>query len=313
MPSSTVGQFAESDEYAANALANVSLTVVGRGRFAAKLTRLNLHTLQMARYSEDLPRVVRAAPVAGIAFITFRTRPGPGLSWDRLEMQPASIIRHSDKHATLQRSSGAARFGSMSLPRDKMITVAASLAGCDLTPPRDQLNCTPRPAAMAKLLRLHAAAGDLAEQAPEVVANPGAALGLEQALVEAMVACLDTGDVAEDRAALRRHALIMRRFHAAIEQRPEQAVYIPDVCTAVGVPQRTLNACCQEALGVGAKRYLLLRRMHLARRALRGAGAATTTITDVATRFGFWNFGRFAVEYRRQFGESPSATLLRAP
>ena len=72
-----------------------------------------------------------------------------------------------------------------------------------------------------------------------------------------------------------------------------------------------LNACCQEHLGVSPKRYLLLRRMHLVRRALRDSSRDATTVTDIATRYGFWEFGRLAVEYRALYGEPPSATLAR--
>jgi AraC-like DNA-binding protein len=64
---------------------------------------------------------------------------------------------------------------------------------------------------------------------------------------------------------------------------------------------------------MGPKRYLLPRRMHLARRALRQAAPAAASVTDIATRFGFWQLGRFAVEYQSLFGESPSATLRRLP
>ena len=60
---------------------------------------------------------------------------------------------------------------------------------------------------------------------------------------------------------------------------------------------------------MGPKQYLLLRRMTLAHRALQSANPAETTVTEVATRFGFWHFGRFAGEYRALFGEAPSVTL----
>jgi AraC-like DNA-binding protein len=101
----------------------------------------------------------------------------------------------------------------------------------------------------------------------------------------------------------------MRRFRRAAEDNPDLPLYIPELCAAIGVSDRTLRACCREQLGMSPKRYLLLRRMHLARRALREAVRSPTTVTEIATQFGFWELGRFAVRYRSLFGESPSATL----
>jgi len=170
---------------------------------------------------------------------------------------------------------------------------------------------TPLPTAMARLQRLHAAAGDLAETAPEILANPEAARGLEQALVEAMVGCLAPQRARDNSLAQGQHAIIMRRFRRVLEEKPEQPLYIPEICKAIRVPGRTLRQCCQEYLGMGPKRYLLLRRLHLARRALRHADPVATTVTDIATRYGFWQLGRFAVEYHSLFGEPPSATLRR--
>jgi AraC family ethanolamine operon transcriptional activator len=38
----------------------------------------------------------------------------------------------------------------------------------------------------------------------------------------------------------------------------------------------------------------------------------SVTVTKIATRLGFRELGRFSVEYREMFGESPSATLRQA-
>ena len=62
---------------------------------------------------------------------------------------------------------------------------------------------------------------------------------------------------------------------------------------------------------MGPIRYLTLRRMNLVRRALQRADASTATVTQLATDHGFWELGRFSVNYRQLFGESPSETLRR--
>ena len=112
-----------------------------------------------------------------------------------------------------------------------------------------------------------------AEQAPEIIARPEAAQGLEEALIDAMVDCLTTPDRREDRAAQRRHTAIMQRFHAAIEASNEKAVYLPELCSRIGVSGRTLRLCCQEHLDMGPKRFLLLRRMHFGAKGVARTGA----------------------------------------
>ena len=165
---------------------------------------------------------------------------------------------------------------------------------------------------MAKLQRLHTAAGDLAKNAPEILANPDAAHGLEQALVEALVGCFAECDrPRENSLAQGQHATVMRRFRRVVEENPKEPLYIPDICKTIGVSERTLRMCCQEHLGMAPKRYLLLRRMGLVRRALRRAAPDARSVTAIATRHGFWELGRFAAHYQALFGESPSATLYR--
>jgi AraC-like DNA-binding protein len=88
---------------------------------------------------------------------------------------------------------------------------------------------------------------------------------------------------------------------------------MPQLCATVGASYTALYDCCQEYFGMSPKRYLWLRRMHLVRRDLRIADAEKTTVTEIATDYGFWELGRFAVAYRSLFGEPPSVALRRPP
>ena len=199
----------------------------------------------------------------------------------------------------------------MSLPVADMVTAGAAMAGLDLTPPKYPVMLTPSPFAIAKLQRFSAAVGQLAKHAPEIIDCPEAARGLEQPVIEAMVDCLGSSKDHGKSRAQAQHAIVMDRFWQAIEQHPGEPLYIVQICKAIGVSERALRMCCQEYLGTSPKRYLLLRRMHQARRALREA-ADTTTVATIATQFGFWDLGRFAINYQALFGESPSGTLRRS-
>ena len=307
MPSSSVRRFFDPDDYGASIRWTVAeITLTARGRFSAQLTRIDLHQLWMQRFSESLPRVAHATLPAGRTVVSFRTRPGPSLRRGGVETTPTTIMLGSELDY-YQQSSGPVHFGSMSLPTEEMVGEVNGAAS------RSAILISPRPEAMARLLRLHREAGDLAEKTPEIITDGNAAHGLEQALIHAMLDCLGQGRADGDRSAVRRHQLIMRRFRQVLEIHREDVLFLPQVCEMIGVSERTLRRCCQEQIGMGPMQFLLLRRMHLARRALREADPATESVTSIATRFGFWELGRFAGSYRSLFAEPPSVTLRQPP
>jgi AraC-like DNA-binding protein len=160
---------------------------------------------------------------------------------------------------------------------------------------------------------LHAAAGHLAEHAPEAIACLEAARGLEHALIAALADFLTSTEERPSGSGSIRHSRIMRQFYAILEANPHDVIHVAEICGKLGVSHRTLTTCCNEALGMSASRYLKLRQLHLARRALVLGDPAATTVTQIATSHGFWELGRFAIAYRALFGERPSATLRRAP
>jgi AraC-like DNA-binding protein len=106
-------------------------------------------------------------------------------------------------------------------------------------------------------------------------------------------------------------AVPVMTLRAGIPGNPCRPLYLGQVCAAIGVPERTLRNHCMEHLGMGPAQYLWLRRMDLARRSLALSVPNATTVTAVANDHGFGELGRFAVEYRKLFGEAPSQTLRR--
>jgi AraC-like DNA-binding protein len=311
MPSSVVRTFTDPDEFISGvrgAIANI--TVTQRGVFKASVIRIDLHDLWMQRFWQALPRTLYTSTGIDRAAIVFLTKPATTIRAG-VSLGFGSISRHGTEGGYSHVSTSATSTGAMSLPMDKFVSLGEAVIGRDLTPPKYTEILTPSPITMGRLLRLHGAAAHLAADAPEVLAHPEAARGLEQALVEAMMGCLGGGEAREDGVAERRHAAIMRRFHRVIEEHIDEPIYVPELCREIGASARTLLACCHEHLGMGPKHYLLLRRMHLVRRALRESGRPDTTVTEIATRYGFWQFGRFAGEYKALFGEAPSATLAR--
>ena len=82
-----------------------------------------------------------------------------------------------------------------------------------------------------------------------------------------------------------------------------------ELADTAGASIRTVSRGFYERHGVGPMAWLRARRLEAAHRELVEAVPGKVTVTEVALRYGFANVGRFAVEYRRRFGESPSQTL----
>lgn len=86
-------------------------------------------------------------------------------------------------------------------------------------------------------------------------------------------------------------------------------IRLADIVRASGVAGRTLFKHFGDCRGLSPMRYLRNARLDKVRETLRRAPEAS--ITEIAMRWGFTHMGRFSVEYRRRFGESPSETLSR--
>lgn len=102
----------------------------------------------------------------------------------------------------------------------------------------------------------------------------------------------------------------VRRAVAFIESTIDLDVGLGDIAAAARVSPRALQYGFRRHLGISPMAYLRRDRLSQARVALLGADGHTT-VTEVAGRWGFYNLGRFAADYRTAYGEQPRETLHR--
>jgi transcriptional regulator GlxA family with amidase domain len=110
-----------------------------------------------------------------------------------------------------------------------------------------------------------------------------------------------------------RYRQIIDRIETIVRRGVGEPLHVADLCRVAAVSERTLRNAFHKVHGVSPYRYMRAFRLTQARQALLSSDVRPGTITQIAMRFGFLELGRFAVDYRSTFGESPSATLRRSP
>jgi len=110
-----------------------------------------------------------------------------------------------------------------------------------------------------------------------------------------------------------RHAVprrqIIRMAMEFVEQHDRDCLSVEQIAAAADVSERTLRDAFLRYFGVPPVQYLNRRSLHQIRKALLAADPSVATVTEIATQFGVWHFGRMARDYHLLFGELPSDTL----
>jgi AraC family transcriptional regulator, ethanolamine operon transcriptional activator len=108
-------------------------------------------------------------------------------------------------------------------------------------------------------------------------------------------------------ARIARNWQLVRSVREIVEGSPDCPLSVAELCARMHASRRTLQYAFEETTGISPLAYMRAIRLARVRRDLLHAA----TVTEVATRWGFWHFGNFASEYREQFGELPSETWRR--
>lgn len=305
--------FTDPDDYRANVPGlNIALVLTGSNTFRSDVTWVQMDHIRLVRIAECAPRIAFVSLAPAPVFVSFPLHSDPQPIWNGVRLRRGEIIIHGSGEHFHQLTVGSARWGLISLAPDQLHRFSKTLTGQDLEPPKAARFLRMPPNIAGHFLRLYTQACGLARSRPDLMAHREVARALEQDLIHALVNALTSGEPLSSSTTRQRHAVIMDRFECVLESQHGRSLPTPELCAAIGVPERTLRMCCAEFVGRSPLNYARLRRLNLARSQLMRNDLATASIATIARNLGFSEPGRFATAYRSIFGEAPSVTLRRS-
>jgi hypothetical protein len=264
MPSSAVSTFTDPDAYFGE-IRNLQVDgiVTQRGKFHAEATRIDLHRLWMHRFNEKLPRIMRVTPSGARSLILFPTDPDRAMLANGIEASQKQIVMFGLGWPYYLRSSEETGWATISVTPEDLAIASKAIIGRELSPPNFMRRLRPPASLLSRLTNLHEATGHLARTTPDILVKPEVARSLEQALLEALVLCVEGGPSERERNVHRQRATVMHRLEETLSTHSEEALYMADLCEAAGVSYWTLRDCCLE--------YLILQLRFVMRSAMRSA------------------------------------------
>ena len=152
---------------------------------------------------------------------------------------------------------------------------------------------------------------NLDRHAAQWLSHPAAAAAMEEFLLSAFTSLLQPVDVeALTDPSGRTDQRCLKRAKDYIHANLDQALMLDDIARRACVCPRTLEITFKRHESMSPLAYARNARIQAVHQALeRGQ---VLSVTDVALSYGFNHMGRFAAQYRQQFGCSPSETLRQA-
>jgi transcriptional regulator GlxA family with amidase domain len=112
--------------------------------------------------------------------------------------------------------------------------------------------------------------------------------------------------------ATKSHRETVQRVEAYLRAHFDSPMRVSTLSRMAGLSERGLRDAFYTVHGMSPKQWMLAERLKQVHRVLSGEKATPISVTGAATRYGFFELGRFAATYREAFGEVPSETLRGA-
>lgn len=301
--------FRDFDEFSAsNGVLDIEFLQLASAPVDSRMLRVALDRMLLMRGWENTQYLTRSTNPAGMSTLLFQLETAGTSLWRGHEVNERSLLSYQGNAEHIGRSTGGAVWAAAFIHTGALDEAAIALRGA--APVKYASGAAFLEPDTAELDGLRSAMQQaflMAESAPQLFETASVRRSVEESILTAAVAALDPPRKrkAPD-GALISHQRVVSRAEEALAASINEPIYVQDLCIAAGVSERTLRNAFQSLYHVSPIRLLHLRRLHQVRAALRSDAQAS--VTQVALRFGFVNLGRFAVDYRQLFGESPSHT-----
>lgn len=275
-----------------------SRSALSHGRCEAGLLTLDEVVIQ-GRFTFEIPpsdKLVVIQPRVGSI----------GIAGGQYVAADAPVLVADDMSCALQ--CNGARFDVVSIAADAMRKVTA-----DWRPPSVSqiqfLDWRPRSRGGVRAwhraldyVALTLASADTARQ-PLIVA------GLAPLLAGALLECYPSTASEQDLSGEPELPESLKDAVSFIHRNATRELGINDVAAAVHLTPRAVQYLFRRRLGTTPSEYMRGVRLSGAHQDLIGGSTSSTTVTEIAQRWGFAHSGRFAVLYRQTYGQSPHTTL----
>lgn len=286
-------------------VSEITLTKLKPGKFTvdARVTRGNDIFVLRNRHGTELSAGVNVLEKDYMALVTFLSAEN-GCRINGTTIQPSAVYAMDEGESVYIRGGSRDTIG-IGLRRSTFVEMIAALQGVDpedIVVPTNDLGLLP-PQRRQLQQRFKQILKQSDTRTPRDIANDTFA-----AVVDAYLAT--PFNLSRQTSRTRPPEQIVRLAEERFLSSETGVLSLADICLASKVGKSTLYNAFSDICGEPPLRYFRKRRLSRTRSILHDADPLRGTIKRTALSNGFGELGRFSVEYRQLFGESPSATLV---
>ena len=236
-----------------------------------------------------------------------------GLRIDGIQAAPNVLHMPRENDALHMRGGQREQFGCI-LPRARFVEAVSALRGVDPDePPLTERALAMAPNGCARLQDgLGAAVARFLQPGPSAT-SPNIAGDFSDRIFALLLDAylLARPEPIPKSGRVRNAGRIVRAAEERFAEAGKDPVSLADLCAAASVGKTALYVAFESYCGESPIAYLHKRRLATVRTRLLESDPKPGAVTRVALSAGLTELGRFARDYRRLFGESPSVTLKR--